>query len=133
MNEKLTLLQHPILHYKLTVLRNKNTEPAKFRRTMSELSRLVAYEATKDLEMGDVEIETPLESATVQTVKEDITVVSIMRAGNAMMEAVLSLLPFASAGHIGIYRDKFIKNTVEYYFRLPKRVHGRRILLVDPI
>lgn len=129
----LILVDHPILRHSLTVLRDRKTDSAAFRRHLHEITRLVAYEASRDLATGTVEIETPLAKTRSETVSETPIVVSIMRAGNAMLDAVLSVMPFAAAGHIGIYRDKFINNTVEYYLKLPEDAKGRRIYLVDPL
>ena len=133
MKKNLFLLDHPILQDKLAVLRNKTTSSVVFRRTLSEISRLVAYEATRDLALSPVELETPMAQTTAYMVSEQPIIVSILRAGNGMMDALQTMLPFASGGHIGIYRDKFIRNTVEYYFRLPKESAGKRILLADPV
>jgi uracil phosphoribosyltransferase len=129
----LILLDHPILRHSLTILRNRDTDSAAFRRTLHEITRLIAYESSRDLATCTVEIDTPLARTRSEMMSETPIVVSIMRAGNAMLEGVLSVMPFASAGHIGIYRDKFIKNTVEYYLKLPEDTRGRRIYLVDPL
>ncbi len=131
--KNLILVDHPILRHSLTALRDRKTDSAAFRRHLHEITRLVAYEASRDLATGTVEIETPLAKTQSETVSETPIVVSIMRAGNAMLDAVLSVMPFAAAGHIGIYRDKFINNTVEYYLKLPENAKGRRIFLVDPL
>ena len=127
------LIDHPIAHHALAVLRDRRTDSADFRRHLHEITRLLAYEASRDLSTCAVEIETPLARTQAQIVSETPIVVSIMRAGNAMLDAMLSVMPFAAAGHIGIYRDKFINNTVEYYLKLPEDVNGRRIYLVDPL
>jgi uracil phosphoribosyltransferase len=131
--KNLILVDHPILRHSLTILRDRKTDSAAFRRHLHEITRLVAYEASRDLATGAVEIETPLAKTKSETVSETPIVVSIMRAGNAMLDAVLSVMPFAAAGHIGIYRDKFINNTVEYYLKLPEDARGRRVYLVDPL
>lgn len=131
--KNLILVDHPILRHSLSILRDRKTDSAAFRRHIHEITRLIAYEASRDLATGTVEIETPLAKTTSQRVSETPIVVSIMRAGNAMLDAVLSVMPFAAAGHIGIYRDKFINNTVEYYLKLPEDAKGRRIYLVDPV
>lgn len=128
-----TIIDHPVIQHKLSYLRDKNTPSAEFRNIMKELGRLLAYEGTRDLGTKDVTVETPLSTAKVKRIDSPPIVVSIMRAGNGMMDGILSALPFASAGHIGIYRDKFINNTVEYYFKIPHDAEGRRILLVDPL
>ena len=130
---KVTEVKHPILRHKLTLLRDKDTDPGNFRRVMGEMSRLLAYEVMRDLETKFVEVETPLEKTKSEVIGEDLIVVSILRAGNGMLDGVLQMLPFARAGHIGMYRDKFIKTTVEYYFKLPENVKGKRILVLDPM
>lgn len=130
---KLTEIKHPILQHKLTILRNKDTLPAGFRAVMNEISGLLAYEATKDLGLKEIEIETPMERTKSPVIGEDLIVVSVMRAGIGMLNGVLEMLPFARAGHIGMYRDSFIHATVEYYFKIPDDSKGKRILLVDPM
>ncbi|CAM2065103.1 uracil phosphoribosyltransferase [Sulfidibacter corallicola] len=128
-----TLIEHPLIQHKLSVLRNKNTSSATFRKTVEEMTHLVCYEATRKVSLGEVHIETPLEKTVGKMIDEDLILVSIMRAGNSMLEALLNMMPFARAGHIGIYRDKFVQNTVEYYFRVPQNIKSKRILLADPI
>jgi uracil phosphoribosyltransferase len=133
MSKKLIEIKHPLIEHKLGYLRDKNTTSDAFRRLVSELTSLLAFEATKDLKTSSVDIETPIAKAKVERIKDTPVIVTIMRAGNGMMESMLDLLPFCPAGHIGIYRDKFINNTVEYYFKLPDDIKGRDILLVDPL
>lgn len=130
---KLTIIEHPILQHKLTLLRKKETKSSEFRSLLNEMSGLLAYECTKDLPVTTIDIETPLEKTQGKVVNEEPMVVSIMRAGNAMIDGILNILPFASVGHIGIYRDKFTQNTVEYYFRLPDEPEGRSVILADPL
>ena len=130
---EITCINHPIVKHKLGVLRNKNTDSNNFRTVMAELTRLIAYEASRDLSVKLVNIETPLVETKVNEIDNAPVAVSIMRAGNGMLESVLSILPMAQAGHIGIYRDKFINSTVEYYFRLPKNMKGRDVYLLDPM
>src|SRR5262249_20912430 len=118
MKAKLTVIDHPLLKHKLGHLRDKNTPSAGFRSLVQEISRSLAYEVMRDWkEMGKVEIETPIARAKVDRILNPPVVVSVMRAGNGMLDPVLSMIPFASAGFIGIYRDKFIHDTVEYYFK----------------
>jgi uracil phosphoribosyltransferase len=132
-DKNLNLIDHPLLSHQLTCLRSYKTKPPEFREIMGEISRILAYEAIRDLKINKVEVQTPLEESNGFEVSENVVVVSILRSGNVMGESLLKLLPFASMGHIGIYRDKFIHNTVEYYFRLPPSVKGSRILLLDPL
>jgi uracil phosphoribosyltransferase len=127
------ILNHPILQHNLTKLRNKETKPVDFRRVMDQLSALLAYEITRDIGVSNEPVLTPLEETQGAVVSDDLVIVSIMRAGNGMLDGLLRMLPFSRVGHIGIYRDKFIGNTVEYYFRLPDEVKGRKILLADPL
>jgi uracil phosphoribosyltransferase len=127
------LVSHPVVKHKLSILRDKKTSALSFRLIMEELSQLLAYEATRDLGTKKARVETPLEIADTEMISEELVVVAIMRAGNGMLSGMLRILPFATVGHIGIYRDRFIKSTVEYYLRLPKNVEGKRILLLDPL
>ncbi len=128
------VIDHPLLRHKLGYLRDKNTHSAEFRELMKEIGRILAYEVMRDWkEMETVGIETPIAKAQVERLKNPPVAVSVMRAGNGLLDAVLSMIPVASAGFIGIYRDKFIHNTVEYYFKMPADVKGRQILLCDPL
>jgi len=129
----LQLIQHPVLKHKLTHLRDKKTSAHSFRLILEEMSQLLAYEATRELKLSPRPVETPLESAVTESVGEEIVLVAVMRAGNGMLNGMLKILPFATVGHIGIYRDKFIKSTVEYYLRLPTHVKGRKVLILDPM
>ena len=134
MEGKVTVLNHPLLKHKLGYLRDKNTNSVEFRELMKEISVLLAYEAMRDWkEMTQVSIETPIAKATVERIKGAPVVVSVMRAGNGMLDSVLQVIPFASAGFIGIYRDKFIHTTVEYYFKMPADIKGRMAILCDPL
>ena len=128
------VINHPLLRHKLGYLRDRNTHSGEFRELMKEIGRILAYEAMRDWsEMESVAIETPLAKTSVERLKNPPVVVSIMRAGNGLLDAVLSMIPVASAGFIGIYRDKFIHNTVEYYFKMPADIKGRQILVCDPL
>lgn len=131
--KNLVLVDHPIVRHTLTKLRDKNSDCATFRRAMNEISRLIAYEATRDLKTDLIGIETPLAKMKSEKVLDWPVVVSIMRAGNGMLDGLLEMMPFAAAGHIGIYRDKFINNTVEYYFKMPSDVKGKHMFLADPL
>ena len=134
MSGKLTVLDHPLLRHKLGYLRDKNTNSLEFRGLVAEISRVLAHEVMRDWkEMSSVDIETPITKTTVERIKNPPVIVSIMRAGNGMLDPVLSMIPFASAGFIGIYRDKFIHNTVEYYFKMPADIKGKMAILCDPL
>lgn len=131
--KNLTLVDHPIIRHSLARLRDKTTESSAFRRKLNEISRLIAYEATRDMATEAVEIETPLAKMKAEKIINTPVIVSIMRAGNGMLDGLLGAMPFASAGHIGIYRDKFIHNTVEYYLKLPNDIKGKQVFLADPL
>lgn len=126
-------IEHPLIEHKLAFLRDIKTDSSEFRRIVAELSRFLAYEATRELKTDNVEVQTPIAKAKVNKIIDAPVIVSIMRAGNGMLDALLTALPFCSAGHIGIYRDKFINNTVEYYFKMPEKIKGKNILLADPL
>jgi len=131
---KATVINHPLLKHKLGYLRDKNTTSNEFRELVKEISRILAYEVMRDWkEIEIVSIETPIAPAKIERIVKPPVAVSIMRAGNGMLDAVLSMIPFASAGFIGIYRDKFIHNTVEYYFKMPQDITGRMAILCDPL
>ncbi len=128
------VIDHPLFRHKLGYLRDKNTNSVEFRRLVAEISTLLAYETMRDWkDLTDVKIETPIAPTTIQRITNAPVVVSIMRAGNGMLDSVLTVIPFASAGFIGIYRDKFIQNTVEYYFKMPEDIKGRMAILCDPL
>jgi uracil phosphoribosyltransferase len=134
MKAKVKVLDHPLLRHKLGYLRDKTTPSGDFREITKEISRILAYEVMRDWkEMKRVSVETPISPTKVERIDHPPVVVSVMRAGNGMLDAILSMIPFASAGFIGIYRDKFIHNTVEYYFKMPADIKGRMALLCDPL
>lgn len=131
--KNVTIVDHPLAQDKLWHLRNKHTAPDNFRRLISELSHILAYEMTRDFKTKIVKVETPIEHTTNKKIVESMALVPIMRAGQAMVDGMLNLMPSCAVGHIGIYRDKFINNTVEYYFRLPKGIEGMRVAVLDPL
>lgn len=134
MNEKIKVIDHPLLKHKLGYLRDKNTYSQDFREIVKEISKVLIYEAMRDWKhLESIAIETPLAKTQAERIMQPPVVVSIMRAGNGMLDAALSMIPFASTGFIGIYRDKFIRNTVEYYFKMPEDIKGRDVLLCDPL
>lgn len=134
MKGKVVVLDHPLLKHKLGYLRDKNTRSGEFRELMNEISVHLTYEAMRDWkDITTVDIETPITKAKVERITNAPIVVSVMRAGNGMLDSILSAIPFASAGFIGIYRDKFINNTVEYYFKMPENIKDRMAILCDPL
>jgi uracil phosphoribosyltransferase len=130
----LHVVDHPLLKHKLGYLRDKNTGSSEFRELTKEISRILAYEVLRDwTDLRTLSVETPIAPTEVQRIQNAPVVVSILRAGNGMLDAVLSMIPFASAGFIGIYRDKFIQNTVEYYFKMPIDIKGKLAIVCDPL
>jgi len=127
------LVNHPVAQHLLTQLRNKNTPPFLFRTYLYELSKIVGLEATRNLEMNTMEITTPLEVTSQPIVGIDLIIVSIMRAGNGMLDGLLSMFPFARAGHIGLAREDDGRKTAQYYFKLPPNIENSHALLVDPM
>lgn len=127
------VIEHPLLAHKLTTLRDKHTSSVAFRRILTEISSLLAYEVSRDLSTRLITVETPLATTQGHVVAEDVLLVSIMRAGNGMLDGFMQMITHARVGHIGIYRDKFINNTVEYYFRLPEGSAGQRAIVLDPL
>lgn len=130
----LIVLNHPLLRHKLGYLRDRSTYSNEFRELVREVSRILAYEVMRDWPyLEAIQVDTPIARADAERIVNPPVVVSIMRAGNGMLDAILSMIPFASAGFIGIYRDKFIHNTVEYYFKLPQNSKGRMAIICDPL
>jgi len=126
-------INHPVVQHKLTLLRDVNTNSRAFRDIMNEIGRFLAYESTRNLETKKMEITTPIEATESDYIEKYPIVVSVLRAGNGLLDGVLDTLPFSAVGFVGMYRDKFINNTVEYYFKLPEKSEGQDILLLDPM
>jgi uracil phosphoribosyltransferase len=130
----LVILDHPLIRHKLTVLRDRSTPKKQFRELVEELAMLMAYEATKDLPLEPVEVETPLERTRQERLSgKKLTVVPILRAGLGMVEGVVSLVPSARVGHIGMYRDPETLQPVDYYFKIPSDPEERDFILLDPM
>lgn len=127
-------VKHPLIQHKLSIMREKDTSCAKFRTLLQEISMLLAYELTRDLALESREIETPLMTMSAPTLKgKKLVFVSILRAGNGLMDGMLSLMPSVRVGHIGLYRDKDTLQVVEYYFKLPVYEKNREFIIVDPM
>ena len=130
----LIVVGHPLVQHKLSLMRNRNTSTAEFRRLLREISLLLAYEATRDLPLEATEIDTPLERASFPRLAgKKLCLVSILRAGNGILDGMLDLLPSARVGHIGIYREPKTLQAVEYYLKLPDDLAERDVILVDPM
>lgn len=125
--------KHPLVAHKLSRLRDKNTEPKKFRELVREIAGLLAYEATADLQTKSIEIETPLEKMNAQELQEKIGLVPILRAGLGMVEGIWELMPSAEVWHIGLYRDEHTLQPVEYYNKLPVDPRVSVCLILDPM
>ncbi len=127
-------ITHPLLQHKLTLMRRKETSTVKFRNLMREVSMLLGYEVTRHMPMTTETIETPFETMEAPVLlKKKMAVVSILRAGNGLLDGMLQLLPTARVGHIGLYRDKNAQSIVEYYLKLPPDISERDVLVVDPL
>jgi uracil phosphoribosyltransferase len=128
------LIDHPLVQHKLTLMRRKDASTNTFRTLLNELSSLMAYEVTRDMPLQDVEVETPLETMTGKTIDgKKLVFVSILRAGNGILEGMLSVVPGARVGHVGLYRDPQTLQPVEYYFKMPQEMEARDIVIVDPM
>ncbi len=130
----LHVINHPLVQHKLSLMRNKTASTNSFRRLLNELSMLMAYEVTRDMPTQPVEIETPLETMTGQMIDgKKLVLVSILRAGNGILDGMLTVVPGARVGHIGLYRDPKTLKAVEYYFKMPQDMHERDVVVVDPM
>lgn len=128
------LVDHPLVQHKLTLMRRKDASTNSFRRLLNELSSLMAYEVTRDMPMQEIEVETPLETMKSKVIDgKKLVLVSILRAGNGILEGMLSVVPGARVGHIGLYRDPKTLTAVEYYFKMPSEMQDRDIIVVDPM
>jgi uracil phosphoribosyltransferase len=130
----LTVLNHPLIQHKLTILRDRRTSTRDFRQLVGEIAMLMAYDVTKDLPLEPVEIETPLEVMRgSQVAGKKLTLVPILRAGLGMVDGISQLIPSARVGHIGLYRDHESLRPVDYYFKIPGGEHDRTFFVLDPM
>jgi uracil phosphoribosyltransferase len=130
----LIVVDHPLVLHKLTLMRDRNTPSAVFRQLLREISLLLAYEVARDLPMTTQTIETPLATMEAPILKgKKLVIVSILRAGNGLLEGMLDLMPSARVGHIGIYRNPETLQPVEYYMKVPEDIAERRVVVVDPM
>ena len=129
-----TVVDHPLVQHKLTIMRNKETSTASFRRLLREISLLLCYEVTRDLELTTTRIETPLEPMDAPTLEgKKLVFASVLRAGNGLLDGMLDLVPAARVAHIGLYRDHETLEAVEYFFKAPADLQNRLIIVVDPM
>ena len=129
-----TVVTHPLVQHKLTLMRRKDASTSTFRTLLNELSMLMSYEVTRDMPVQLVDIDTPLEAMQAPMIDgKKLVFVSILRAGNGILEGMLSVVPGARVGHIGLYRDPQTLQAVEYYFKMPQDMQARDVLVVDPM
>ena len=129
-----TVIDHPLVQHKLTIMRKKETSTASFRRLLREISTLLCYEVTRDLELTMETIETPMQEMQAPLLEgKKLVFASILRAGNGLLEGMLELVPSARVSHIGVYRDHDTLQAVEYFFKAPEDIASRLIIVVDPM
>ncbi len=134
MSQHLTVVDHPLIQHKLTLMREKTTSTATFRQLLKEISLLLAYEVTHDLPLTNESIETPLmEMEAPKLAGKKLALVSILRAGNGLLDGVLELVPSARVGFVGLYRDEETLKPVQYYFKVPQDLANRPVIVVDPM
>ena len=130
----LTIVNHPLVLHKLTLMRDKNTPTTVFRQLLREISLLLGYEVSRDLPMTTQRIETPMAAMDAPIIKgKKLVIVSVLRAGNGLLEGMLELIPSARVGHIGLYRDPVTLQPIEYYMKVPVDIAERRTIVVDPM
>ena len=131
---KVCVFDHPLILHKLSILRDKGTSVKEFRELVSEIAMLMCYEATRDLPLEDVEIETPVARATVKRIAgKKLAIVPILRAGLGMVDGMVSMMPNVKVGHIGLFRDPETLEPVKYYFKMPPDIDERDVIVVDPM
>lgn len=134
MLDHLTVVKHPLVQHKLTIMRDKETSTAGFRQLLREISLLLAYEITRELEMTMKTVETPLMEMEAPTLDgKKLALISILRAGNGFLDGILELIPSARVGFVGLYRDEETLQPVEYYFKVPDDLENRLVIAVDPM
>lgn len=134
MDYKPVILNHPLVQHKISLIRDKHTGAKEFREMISEVAMLMCYEATRDLELMEIEVETPITKTQTKVIAgRKLAIVPILRAGLGMVEGILNLIPAAKVGHIGLYRDPETCKPVEYYCKLPSDIQERDVLVLDPM
>jgi len=130
----LIIVDHPLIQHKLTIIRDKNTSPKKFREVVNEITLLLTYEATRDLELKEVKIETPLAETVGKTLSStNVVIAPILRAGLGMVNGMLNIFPLAKLAHIGLYRDENSFKPITYYLNIPNDLSGCIVIVVDPM
>ena len=130
---KVVIFDHPLMHQKLSIIRNETTGTREFRELVSEIGMLMAYEISKEFETKEVEVKTPVGTAKCKQLAKDVVLVPILRAGLGMVDGVNSLIPTAKIGHLGLYRDEETLEPHEYYVKFPKNITSSHVLILDPM
>ncbi|MDC0164083.1 uracil phosphoribosyltransferase [Gammaproteobacteria bacterium] len=134
MSKSCSVIDHPLVQHKLTLMRDKRCPAIRFRQLIREIAVILAYEVTRDLPLEAAEIETPLETISAPILSgKKLCLVSILRAGNGLLDGMLDLLPSARVGHIGLYRDPATLEAIEYYYKVPDDISERQVIIVDPM
>ncbi|HAD38107.1 MAG TPA: uracil phosphoribosyltransferase [Gammaproteobacteria bacterium] len=134
MDSRITIVDHPLVQHKLTLMRDRDQPTAYFRQLLRETALLLAYEVTRDLPLETKRIETPIEAMDAPVLSgKKLCFVSVLRAGNGLLEGMLDLLPSARVGHVGLYRDPETLEAVEYYYKVPQDIGERLVIVVDPM
>lgn len=133
MNEKVHVMNHPLIMHKISMLRDEKTTVKDFRELVNEIALLMGYEATRDLELCEKPVKTPICETIGKYITKQVALVPILRAGLGMVDALMSLIPAAKVGHIGLYRDHETLEPVEYYCKLPNDISGRQTIVLDPM
>ncbi|HAL75758.1 MAG TPA: uracil phosphoribosyltransferase [Rhodobacteraceae bacterium] len=134
MSDHLTIVDHPLVQHKLTLMRDKTRSTAEFRQLLREISQLLAYEVTRSLALGTKTIETPMQAMQAPVLEgKKLALISILRAGNGLLDGVLELIPSARVGFVGLYRDEETLQPVQYYFKVPESLEDRLVIAVDPM
>ncbi len=129
----LTILNHPLIDHKMSIIRDKTTNTKSFRENVNEIGGLITYEITRDLPTHEIEIETPMEKTVARTLAKDVIIVPILRAGLGMVDGIQAMIPTAKVGHVGMYRDEETLEPHEYYAKFPKEIVEGTVLVVDPM
>ena len=130
---KVTVVNHPLIQHKLSIVRDKNTNTKTFRENVNEIGSLVTYEITRDLKTKEIEVETPIAKTKVNILAKDVVIVPILRAGLGMVDGIQDVIPTAKIGHVGMYRDEETLKPTKYYAKFPKEIIDATVLIVDPM
>lgn len=130
---KVTILNHPLIDHKMSIIRDKNTNTKSFRENVNEIGGLITFEITRDLPLKEVEVETPIQKTICRELAKDVIIVPILRAGLGMVEGIQMIIPTAKVGHIGMYRDEETLEPHEYYAKFPDEILSGTVLVVDPM